>query len=103
MDQRTRRDGRQIEVVGLYDPLVDDHSRSTVVNEERIKHWLSVGAQPSETVVSILRKHQIALPGKAPKKSKKVEQAATETATQAKGKAKPAAKGKPKSGSKGSK
>ena len=48
------RDGRFIEIVGLYDPLTDP---ATVrLNEERAKHWLSVGAQPTDTVRDILRK-----------------------------------------------
>jgi small subunit ribosomal protein S16 len=48
------RDGRFIEIVGLYDPLTEP---ATVrLNEERAKHWLSVGAQPTETVRDILRK-----------------------------------------------
>ncbi len=48
------RDGRFIVIVGLYDPLTEP---ATVrLNEERAKHWLSVGAQPTETVRDILRK-----------------------------------------------
>ena len=48
------RDGRFIGIVGLYDPLTEP---ATVrLNEERAKHWLSVGAQPTDTVRDILRK-----------------------------------------------
>jgi small subunit ribosomal protein S16 len=48
------RDGKFIEIIGLYDPLTDP---ATIrLNEERAKHWLSVGAQPTETVRDILRK-----------------------------------------------
>ena len=48
------RDGRYIEQVGFYDPLTEP---STItLNEERVKHWLSVGAQPSDTVRGLLRK-----------------------------------------------
>ena len=48
------RDGRFIEIVGLYDPLTDP---ATIrLNEERARHWLSVGAQPTDTVRDILRK-----------------------------------------------
>jgi small subunit ribosomal protein S16 len=48
------RDGRFIEIVGTYDPLTDP---ATIrLNEERAKHWLSVGAQPTDTVRDILRK-----------------------------------------------
>ena len=48
------RDGKFIEIIGLYDPLTDP---ATIrLNEERAKHCLSVGAQPTETVRDILRK-----------------------------------------------
>ena len=53
-DARTKRDGRAIEYVGLYHPK-EDPSRIEV-NSERVQHWLSVGAQPSEPVVAILSK-----------------------------------------------
>ncbi len=53
-DSRTKRDGRAIEQVGLYHPK-EDPSRIEV-NSERVQHWLSVGAQPSEPVVAILSK-----------------------------------------------
>lgn len=51
-DSKSPRDGRFIEIVGFYDPLTDP---ATVrVNEERAQHWLSVGAQPTDTVRHIL-------------------------------------------------
>jgi small subunit ribosomal protein S16 len=51
------RDGKFIEIIGTYDPLTEP---STVrLNEERAKHWLSCGAQPSETVRDILRRHEL--------------------------------------------
>ena len=53
-DSRSPRDGRIIESLGYYDPLTEP---STVkLNEERVRHWLSVGAQPSDTVRDILRR-----------------------------------------------
>ena len=53
-DQRSPRDGRFIETIGIYDPLTDP---ATVrINEERARHWLTVGAQPSDTVGDLLRK-----------------------------------------------
>src|SRR6185503_11691808 len=48
-DSRTKRDGRAIEQVGLYHPK-EEPSRIEV-NSERVQHWLSVGAQPSEPVI----------------------------------------------------
>ena len=53
-DSRTKRDGRAIEFVGLYHPK-EEPSRIEV-NSERVQHWLSVGAQPSEPVQAILSK-----------------------------------------------
>jgi small subunit ribosomal protein S16 len=53
-DSRTKRDGRAIEYVGLYHPK-EEPSRIEV-NSERVQHWLSVGAQPSEAVLAILSK-----------------------------------------------
>src|SRR5262245_10865316 len=53
-DSRTKRDGRAIEYIGLYHPK-EEPSRIEV-NSERVQHWLSVGAQPSEPVVALLSK-----------------------------------------------
>ncbi|MFD9907474.1 30S ribosomal protein S16 [Streptomyces sp. NPDC059063] len=53
-DSRTRRDGRAIEEIGLYHP-VQNPSRMEV-NAERVAYWLSVGAQPTEPVLAILKK-----------------------------------------------
>ncbi|MFI1400254.1 30S ribosomal protein S16 [Streptomyces sp. NPDC020681] len=68
-DSRTRRDGRAIEEIGLYHP-VQNPSRIEV-NSERAQYWLSVGAQPTEPVMAILKltgdwqKHK-GLPAPAP-------------------------------------
>ncbi len=48
------RDGRFIEIIGHYDPLTEP--ATVKVNEERARHWLSVGAQPSETVAGLLKR-----------------------------------------------
>lgn len=53
-DSRSPRDGAFIESVGFYDPLTDPATVN--VNLERARHWLSVGAQPTETVRSLLKK-----------------------------------------------
>lgn len=53
-DARTKRDGKAIENIGIYHPK-EDPSRIEV-NSERVQYWLSVGAQPSEPVLAILRK-----------------------------------------------
>ena len=54
MDSRTKRDGRAIEEIGLYQPKNDPSVIQ--VDSERAQYWLGVGAQPSETVVSILKR-----------------------------------------------
>ncbi|MCB2053650.1 MAG: 30S ribosomal protein S16 [Geminicoccaceae bacterium] len=62
-DSRNARDGRFIEKVGSYDPLLqDDNERRVVLNEERIRHYLSHGAQVSDRVARFLDKAGI-LPG----------------------------------------
>ncbi len=53
-DSRSPRDGRFIEIVGTYDPITNPATIN--LNTERIKHWLSVGAQPSDTVRDMLRR-----------------------------------------------
>jgi len=50
VDSRTKRDGRIIENLGWYNPVDPDESRQLSVNTERAQHWMSVGAQPSDTV-----------------------------------------------------
>lgn len=56
-DQRSPRDGRFIERVGSYNPLLpQDHAERVVVKAERIKYWLGVGAQPTERVSILLAK-----------------------------------------------
>ena len=54
-DSRKPRDGRFIERLGTYDPMLDRENPDRVkLNEERIKHWLSQGAQPSDRVARFL-------------------------------------------------
>jgi len=53
-DSRSKRDGRIIEQIGFYDPLTEP--ATIKLNEERAAYWLSVGAQPTETVHILLRK-----------------------------------------------
>jgi len=63
MDRRTRRDGRAIEELGHYDPLYAGEGRSFELNENRAQYWLSVGAQPSGTVASMLKECGITAKG----------------------------------------
>jgi small subunit ribosomal protein S16 len=62
-DQRTRRDGAPIEELGHYDPLDPAPGRKFTLDEERARYWISVGAQPSETVASLLGERGIPRPG----------------------------------------
>lgn len=60
MERRQNRDGSFVEIVGHYDPasnppLID-------LNMDRIQHWISCGAQPSETVNSLMKKAVPATP-----------------------------------------
>ncbi|GLW62599.1 30S ribosomal protein S16 [Actinomadura rubrobrunea] len=52
-DARTKRDGRAIEEIGLYQPKQEPSLIK--VNSERVQYWLSVGAQPTEPVLNILK------------------------------------------------
>ncbi len=56
-DKRMPRDGRYIEKLGTYNPLLkDDDERRVTLVEDRIKYWLSQGAKPSERVAIFLGK-----------------------------------------------
>lgn len=54
-DSRCARDGRYLEKLGTYNPMVEkDHADRLRLNPERIKYWLSVGAQPSDRMARML-------------------------------------------------
>jgi small subunit ribosomal protein S16 len=57
IDKRRARNGRFLEVLGQYNPIANP--TQIVINSERAQYWLSKGAEPSETVRSILRKKEI--------------------------------------------
>lgn len=65
MDARSPRDGKAIEEVGYYDPMVADKSQRAKLNLERIDYWLSVGAQPSQKVAVLIKKVKTNTFGKA--------------------------------------
>jgi small subunit ribosomal protein S16 len=59
-DSRSPRDGRFIERIGSYNPMVpQDHPERLVLDTERAKHWLSVGALPSDRVTRFLAAHDL--------------------------------------------
>ncbi len=100
-DSRKPRDGRFIERVGHYDPMLPrDDPKRVVLNEERVRHWLGQGAQPSHRIALFLSKADImakpAIPGqtkqhlpraKTLERIKEAEQAAAAAAEAAKAKA----------------
>jgi len=53
-DSRVKRDGKAIEFIGIYHPK--EEPSLIEVKSDRVQHWLSVGAQPSEAVIAILSK-----------------------------------------------
>ncbi len=54
-DSRSPRDGRFLEKLGTYDPLLPgDHPARIVLREERVRHWLASGARPSDRVARFL-------------------------------------------------
>jgi small subunit ribosomal protein S16 len=53
-DARSPRDGRFIEKVGNYDPMLADDSKRVTLVTERIQHWVSVGATPTDRVLRFL-------------------------------------------------
>jgi small subunit ribosomal protein S16 len=87
-DARSPRDGRFIERVGTYNPMVaKDHAERLVLKEERVKHWLGVGAQPTERVARFFgdaglmtKPEQRDTPKKSAPKAKAQERAKAEAA-----------------------
>jgi small subunit ribosomal protein S16 len=55
-DSRSPRDGKFIEIIGTYDPKISGHNSS--LNVERAEYWISKGAQPSDTVRSLIKKNK---------------------------------------------
>ena len=54
-DSRAKRDGRSLEQVGTYDPMQSPHK--ITFKEDRMEYWMSVGAQPSDTVASLYKRY----------------------------------------------
>lgn len=57
MDARAPRDGRVLEELGTYDPIVPETDARAILNGERIAYWLSVGASPSENAQVLIKKY----------------------------------------------
>ncbi|MBI1851476.1 MAG: 30S ribosomal protein S16 [Planctomycetes bacterium] len=54
-DSRTGRDGRTLEIVGHYDPIMKENKGRVVLDRARIEHWVKLGAQPSAQVKNLLK------------------------------------------------
>ena len=70
-DSRKPRDGRFVESLGHYDPLTEPATFN--VDSERVKHWLSHGAKPTETVHRFLAKAELIEPWQPKPRSKRAE------------------------------
>ena len=54
-DSRAPRDGKFLEIVGTYDPLIDQVS----VDQEKVQKWIDNGAKPTDTVKSLFKKYNL--------------------------------------------
>ncbi|HEV3100087.1 MAG TPA: 30S ribosomal protein S16 [Candidatus Udaeobacter sp.] len=55
-DRRSPRDGKFIEIIGAYDPKKPDHNSTLKI--DRVEYWISKGAQPSDTVRSLIKQNK---------------------------------------------
>jgi len=85
-DIHAQRDGNILERVGTYLPEFPKEDKQLVVDAERINHWLALGARPTETVASLLRKVKIVVPRKKTGKANKAKKVAKRAAKSAKSK-----------------
>lgn len=61
VDRQRARDSRVIEELGSYNPVDPNEEGQVVLKRDRIEYWLSVGAQPSDTVKRLLEKHGVSV------------------------------------------
>src|ERR1700746_2996620 len=78
-DSRSPRDGKFIEIIGTYDPKKTGHN--STLKLDRLDHWISKGAQPSDTVRSLIKKNRKQA-GSAPAEEPKAEEASAPAATE---------------------
>ena len=77
-DSRSPRDGKFIEILGTYDPKKPDHN--STLKLDRIDHWISKGARPSDTVRSLIKKNKKQAPAAPSKETAPAAPAAEEPA-----------------------
>jgi small subunit ribosomal protein S16 len=71
-DSRSPRDGRFIEKLGTYNPLLPrEHEQRLTMDKERIAHWLKVGARPSDRVAKFLANAELMKPRERREQTKK--------------------------------
>jgi len=59
-DSRSRRDGRYIERIGFFNPVARGQAEGVRIDMERVDHWLSQGAQPTERVAKLIKESRAA-------------------------------------------
>ncbi len=78
IDSRQPNDGRDLEILGTYDPMVKDGEKGVTLRPERVKYWQGVGALVSEKVAALLKKYMAKFEAEA--LAKKAAEAPKETA-----------------------
>ena len=78
-DSRSPRDGKFIEILGTYDPKKT--GQNSVLKLDRIDHWISKGAQPSDTVRSLIKKNRKQAAAVAPEAEEREQEPAQEEAS----------------------
>ena len=58
IDSRQPRDGRTLEELGTYDPMVAKKENRITLKPDRVKYWMSVGALPTEKVQALIARHK---------------------------------------------
>ena len=61
-DKRARRDGKFIERIGFYNPLAKGGEETLRIAQDRLTHWIGVGATPSDTVARLIKQAAAATP-----------------------------------------
>ena len=80
-DSRSPRDGKFIEIIGTYDPKKPDHN--STLKLDRIDHWISQGAQPSDTVRSLIKRNKKHSASEAPEAAAPADEPAREAGSSA--------------------
>jgi small subunit ribosomal protein S16 len=77
IESRRARDGQYLENLGFYDPYMEDDKKKIRIEKARAEYWLSVGAEPSQTVLDFFRREKISgLIRQRPKRKRRKKSAA---------------------------